>query len=743
MARAKPVVRELIAGREPTLPPGDLHDAVRHVLADDTTLEAITLSLVDFVDGEVCKHYRVFARAVVRERQARVWLTAALLDPTRDDGWAFLRWHATRRHAVQVVVDGLQGHLVAALAGGRAGEPFLVQAAADEAIDAARKPRATSTRAAPLFSTAALHWAAAHGAPQPMPALAAAVASPGYVEHGLSTTPTISVRNLPIAKTGAAVAGPGGTGIPNFHFVDRTYVHDGVQQGRPWYFYGNDALRLTALTQEAGMRTMFERLDRLETMSCGAQYDEAAAWSFDSFLNLAVGENVRDFGERRCVAELGRRAEAEGEIARLRADLLAREALLHTPHHPWELYDRWVQANEADAVRADVAALAALLPEAMPDYLLWYDPWPDHFAHAKGPFADEIVGPTGELVRLDHWLGRIEETYAAAGLADRTLYGMAGDHGLTPVRWIVSPEAEFIDGLARAGTPLVWKKISSDEGEGPKLTHRLAPPSMRGLDLVVASTAGGNYMLDFFVDQGAAWARQPVLAELLALRTLGGATIDVPAELLRRLGDSLDYLVLRGEACGPEGGVTVAMGPRAGGVSTATIERRGDRLWLGLEGPDLLDLADVSPYAAHPPEALAAASTLRARCLAAARTEPATWCTEAEWRALTAESRRPDSVVQLAHLYDTDRAGTVNLFPRQGVGYNTKVPGRHAGETFAEKDAFVGLWGAPVTATAALPPTVNGSVPLAMYGWLTGTSPQPGTLGWGWPAWPAGTWRGE
>jgi len=234
-----------------------------------------------------------------------------------------------------------------------------------------------------------------------------------------------------------------------------------------------------------------------------------------------------------------------------------------------------------------------------------------------------------------------------------------------------------------------------------------------------------------------------VLAELQALKTIGGATVDVPSELLHRLGDSLDYLVLRGETCTPEGGVTVAMGPRADGVSTATIERRGEKIWVGLEGADLLDLADLSPYETHDDASVAAATALRERCLAADRANPSGWCTEIEWRALTAESRRPDSVVQLAHLYDTDRAGTVNLFPRQAVGYNTKVPGRHAGETFAEKDAFVGLWGAPVTATAALPPTVNGQVAMAMYGWLTGTDPQGGTDGWGWPAWPKGTWKAE
>ena len=62
------------------------------------------------------------------------------------------------------------------------------------------------------------------------------------------------------------------------------------------------------------------------------------------------------------------------------------------------------------------------------------------------------------------------------------------------------------------------------------------------------------------------------------------------------------------------------------------------------------------------------------------------------------------SVAQLAHLYDADRAGPVNLFPRRGVGYNSNVPGRHAGESFHEKNACVALWGAPLARREGRPP---------------------------------------
>ena len=89
-------------------------------------------------------------------------------------------------------------------------------------------------------------------------------------------------------------------------------------------------------------------------------------------------------------------------------------------------------------------------------------------------------------------------------------------------------------------------------------------------------------------------------------------------------------------------------------------------------------------------------------------------------------------MVQLSHLYDLDIAGTVNLFPKEGIGYNTIVPGRHAGEFFHEKDAFVGIWGAPVERKVARS-AVNGAVPEAVYEYLTGAEVVEGQDGWGYP----------
>ena len=194
----------------------------------------------------------------------------------------------------------------------------------------------------------------------------------------------------------------------------------------------------------------------------------------------------------------------------------------------------------------------------------------------------------------------------------------------------------------------------------------------------------------------------------------------------------------RETACTEQGGVVRVIGPRGGERVDAWIQRRGERIFYRYLGVDLLDTGRLTPY-----EALSLAQrqqhrTLRELCVeAAVEEDDSTWCSEVEWRLLTSFTSRPDSVVALAHLYDTDRAGTVNLFPAEGIGYNTKVPGRHAGESLHEKNAFVGAWGAPLVPRQSAPrvrTAVNGSMPILVYEYLTGAAVTPGQNGWGYPS---------
>ncbi|MAE95598.1 MAG: nucleotide pyrophosphatase [Deltaproteobacteria bacterium] len=751
---AAPAIRGLLRALGDTLADqAEVAAAVRAVLDDDSRLDAATAALIRFVDQTVCRNYRFFAARAFRIRQLQGWLEEQLDSPGGGDLWEWLdRSLHRRRYGVAIVVDGLQGRLVEALARGQASDVFIRRIVSEQDAAGGPRPSGRSWRAAPEQRVRFLEALGRRGFQHPhyLPFFRRMLAAPGtrWLPVGVSTTPTISVRNIPIALSGAPVAGEGATGLPNFHFVDRSFRKDGEPRGRAYYFFGSDAVELVSMADQAGMRSLFERLPQQSSLSCTAQYDERAQFGIDALLNLGLGERLRDFGDRLCAAELWRRARSEREVAALKRRLLERRDSLGQ-QVPW--YRFWEQLGglpDRGLAQSWIRQIAEKEQRSLPELLVVYNPWPDHFAHFEGPFADEILAPSGELNRLDYWLGRWTRAYEEAGVLDRTLFGMAGDHGLAPVFHLLNPEVEVFDALREEGLDFRVVKISSDEGEGPKLTNPFDPPSMKGIDVVVASTAGGNYMLDLFADQREGFTRQPVAGELRDLRPIAapdGKGIDLLEEIALRLSDSLDYLVVREVPCGPDGGVVRLIGRRDSERGEAVIRREGERLHYASTGVDLLGLDQLSPYERFDESAEQSHARLRARCLETPVEDPSAWCHEAEWRDLTSFTARPDSVVQLGHLYDTPRAGTINLFPRTGVGYNSVVPGRHAGESFHEKNAFVAIWGQPLARAAgrsALRSAVNGSMPMAIYEHLSGERPIRGTEGWGYDPLPEDWFQG-
>jgi hypothetical protein len=739
--RAEEPLRRLLERVLAQLEPGsEMASALAGILSDPERMETIGLTVVQFIEQTICKHAQMLSTTVARERELKAFLLSELDEPRGGRLWAYLEYaQRARRYGAMIVVDGLQGHLVEALAAGDAGSPFIRQVVLEQRAGTAAMRPASGEGPDLSQQTDFLEAFAASGFSHPayLPFFRDLyddagpddpIAPLGIARSGISTTPTISVRNLPLVLTGSPVAGPGGTGIPNFHFVDRDYRRDGVRQGRAYYFFGNDALQLTALTERAGMKSLFEQLAARSSYSCGAQYDEWAHAGIDPFFNLAIGEAARDFGERLCFSQLERRAERERESRADRRSLLELRDRLgrEVPFYDW--YGLWEQRTGRLRARQLIERIGELESEPFPELLVYYNPWPDHFAHFTGPFSDEILSPSGELARLDYWLERLTGLYRDAGVFDRTLFGLAGDHGLGPVFRLESPRARVLDPMEARGVPLRVIKISSDEGEGPKLTHALEPPSMRGYDVVIASTAGGNLMLDLFVDQGARWHIQPLESDLRAWQPIawqgeseeGSAPrrIDLIFELISGLGDTLDYLVVRTEPCDVDGGAVRVLGP----AGEAVVTRRGDLIHYQAIVGDPLETERASPYEDLDDEAKQRHLELLDRCRSrAAITDSDTWCNESEWRQLARHTPRPDSVVQIAHLYDLDRAGTVNLFPAPGVGYNSVVPGRHAGESFHEKDAFVGVFGAPLEHAGSRPEAAVGrSAPRAILEYLRG-----------------------
>jgi hypothetical protein len=175
-------------------------------------------------------------------------------------------------------------------------------------------------------------------------------------------------------------------------------------------------------------------------------------------------------------------------------------------------------------------------------------------------------------------------------------------------------------------------------------------------------------------------------------------------------------------------------------LAQALVRREGDRVHVSMQGRDLLDTDVLSPYERLDERQREDHAALRERCLAADVAEPVSWCREDEWTRLSSYTPRPDSVVQIAHLFDTDRAGTVNLFPRAGVGYNSGVPGRHAGESFHEKNALLAVWGEPLARRDDATPLRSapvGAMPMAVFQHLSGERPARGEDGFGFAPLPA------
>jgi len=742
--KIQPIIIKLMSQASNDMDDGEMKTSLLAIIDDDklenrakvdNKAQALTITLIDFVRLNVLKAYRQFVFKQEREQALNTWMQATF-DEDSDALVGFLMSQQQRRYSVQVTVDGLQQSLVEGLVDQT--KPFIHHAYRMHSQSSETKPHHEVThkpeheQQVKFMSELA---AAEYKDPNYLPFFKRLYRDyqQSITQVGLSSTPTISVRNLPIIKTGAKVSGKNGTGIPNFHFVDR-------EQDRAYYFFGNDALQLDRLMESHGVRTMFDRLDYLITLNCNGQYDWNAHTSYDGLVNLGFGEVQRDYGEKRCIKELQERAKVEVSLKSLRAELIKD---IHGYQGIFFL-DVFTKLTKKWKIEKALSELAQLDGQGMPDHTLIYNPWPDHFAHFTGPFSDEVIMPTGELNRLDFWLGKTEQVYKDAGIYDQTLWGMAGDHGLTPVFYTLNPEKQVFEHLSQElGYPIVVKKISSDEGEGPKITNALNYASNREIDVVVASTAGGNMMMDFF-NAEAGWQMQPIYADLIRWQPINATnsadSVDIVSKIVQSLSESLDYMVLRERECRADGCQARLIGYRDGIRLDELVERRGDKLlYSSLTGtlPRLLDTEPLNPYRAAPTQAeFEHFSELKNVCITQAKHgDIDSWCTVDQWRDLTRFTARPDSVNQLARLFDEARAGTINLFPKVGIGYNTKVPGRHAGEDFPEKDAFIGFWGAPIGPnTTTLKIEENGSLAPTLYEYLTGEQVIPGENGWGYPS---------
>ncbi|MGH7193763.1 MAG: hypothetical protein ACREJM_09555, partial [Candidatus Saccharimonadales bacterium] len=314
---------------------------------------------------------------------------------------------------------------------------------------------------------------------------------------------------------------------------------------------------------------------------------------------------------------------------------------------------------------------------------------------------------------------------------DRTLFGVVSDHGLVYTPRQVSTEKLLFDAMRDEGIDITVQKLTQDEGGLPDIHGRDRLKPTRPFDVVVGSTAGGSYVLDLFTEAGLngdddAWRRHPDYHQLREHRLISGQTIDVIDRLVRHLRDEIDIILVR--EYGPEPGATWPgeveravriVTPGRGEARIVRLRQPGSGAAyryevLGDNDPLALlnSIHDVLIPAGGPKPA--EIHERLASCLAASD-----GCDDRRWREGLSYTSRPDAIYQYSHLYDSDRAGTINVFPLPHVGLNSAVPGRHAGESFGEKNGTQLYFGAGLK-RATLQTARNGSLPVTLYHWLVG-----------------------
>jgi hypothetical protein len=751
-------LEQMQASEGETAPPrekSEYEQALQDIVRDDRRLAEFSAFISDFVRQLAASWLESFVERQDRIERRLRWVEACLSDNRHYEIADFAAHRAERKLALHVAVDGLQGQLLEGLvrlSSGQADHPAaryvkeLVQMHRGPEGETLQPSRYGSRLPPPLGDY--IQELVAGPPPDGTEYLENFKryffddAAPAVLVHVATVeTPSISVRNLPIVFSGHGVAGPYGTGIPNFSYLDRP-------SRRGWYFYGSDSMHLQDIFANreeriphgvprsgAGARTLFERLWRQSTVSALSAFDAGALEKLSVEVGMAVSEMKRNFSEKAVLLRMQRRAAMERELNEHRRWLIEHRGLTNTL-----LGSLIWDAAELAEFRRHATFLAEHEDEGLPDYLLWYDPWPDHFAHVAGPLSDALVGPRGEYDRLDFYLGKMLQVYesvpaldGAATAADRMLVGVVSDHGLIYTPRLVSTDELLLDVLERQ-QGLTYHKLTADEGDLPIIRQRDALLPEEGHDAVIGSTAGGSYIIDLFGGRDPntgkqAWANQPDYHDLRQHKLLNGQTIDFIDALLTCLDEEMDLALVReyGPASDQRGwpaeveSVVRIVSPRG----EARIYRLrdparpdGELLYryevLGAQDP--LDLAgSVREYllpAGGP--SVEKARAFFTTAIAEGRALP-----DAEWQLWLSYTTRLDAIHQFSHLYDTDRAGTVNVFPVRHVGMNSLVPGRHAGEMFEEKNGTQ-LYRAVGLRHATIQTARNGSLPVTMYHWLVG-----------------------
>ncbi|MEE8155515.1 MAG: alkaline phosphatase family protein, partial [Phycisphaerales bacterium] len=429
------------------------------ILNDDERLTVFVEFFTDFIRQLSDSWFQSFVQRQQRKEDRAAWVQDCINGNRYYAIADYARSRTERKLVVHVVVDGLQGKLLEGLIqlssgdGQGSGARYVTDLVRLHQSEGMNPSRYDSKMPFGLGEHVIEMVEKAPDKPDYLENLKKYVFGPEapavIVNVATVDTPSISVRNLPIVSSGHPVAGPFGTGIPNFSYIDR-------RSGRDWYFWGSDVLYMRQIfgnreneiphgekrSEGPGARTLFERLWQFNTVSSMASVDTGALEKIAAEVGMVVGEVKRNFPEKTMLLRFRRRALMEDKL-NVRRRWLREHRDLSDSFLGALLVDSFTLKTFHEYARF----LAEHEDEGLPDYLLWYDPWPDHFAHSLGPYSDEIIGYQGEYDRLDFYLGKLIEIYQSvktvdgtATYADRTLFGVVSDHGLIYTPRLVSTD---------------------------------------------------------------------------------------------------------------------------------------------------------------------------------------------------------------------------------------------------------------------------------------------------------------
>lgn len=696
-------------------------------------VNAVASTVVDVIHKYVYELHQMFALSFDRKSKLKKFLLDELDKKDQGQLWDYLdEVNDNKRFAVHYIVDGLQGHLVRELSQKKSSKQFLKKIIKEHDSRKSFKPLDSEKPSIGIERNVDfLKYLEANKLnfenPNYLPFFKNLFRNnaEGIVKQGLSTTPTLSGRNIPVAQSGAPVYGKISTGLPNFNFLDR-------ESEFGYYWLGNQAFSISRYIKAHGAKSLFERMPQFYGLNCSSVYMEGMNLKIDGYLTVTLGEKKRDFGEILCYSELKKRAANYVKLQKLYIELSSLKGKLKSSTRGQAKGLKYRKAKKI------LKKISKLSDDSLPTYVLIYNAWADHFSHYTGPFADEVISPTGELNRLDFWLTKYENLYKEAGVYDSTLFAMAGDHGLSQTYYQIDPVDLIFEPIKKHIPDLKIERISVDPN-GPSLVDINKRKSLRGNDAVIGITAGANFVLDLFRDHKENWKTHPYYENLLNHKFQTGEAVNMIDAILSKIGESLDYMILRTDKCNLETANTILLARRNGKDVQGIVKRRKKKIYYSYEGVDLLNLTTPSKYKSLSENDKYHYSKLLKKCISNAKeTQVETWCNEDEWFLLESFTSRPGGATQLAHLFDGGKSGTINLFPRQGVAYSTKKIGRHGGEHFHEKDALVGIWGAPVKGSFqekfSIPTAVNGSIPPTIFEFLMSKDVKVHEDGWGYPS---------